>query len=176
MCIDVGWRKLCRGDFLLHAANTYYDRRRCPGDGTTVWHLHGIAFALNGNGPSKREWTCHWQQGGWAGRQAGSGPRNHVTDWQGTGFIQWLLATALAAAQLFHTGHSSNRSPLMLKTAALVQNWSCARYALELVLSGISRCILKFIWVHHEISQMGCKGCVWSLVQITSKSQALKRK
>lgn len=46
-----------------------------------------------------------------AGRQAvAQRPEDHVTDCQGTGFIQWLLAAALAAAQLFHTGRSSNRS------------------------------------------------------------------
>lgn len=46
-----------------------------------------------------------------AGRQAvAHRPEDHVTDCQGTGFIQWLLAAALAAAQLFHTGRSSNRS------------------------------------------------------------------
>ena len=46
-----------------------------------------------------------------AGRQAvAQRPEDHVTRCQGTGFIQWLLAAALAAAQLFHTGRSSNRS------------------------------------------------------------------
>ncbi|TNN87177.1 hypothetical protein EYF80_002379 [Liparis tanakae] len=37
-------------------------------------------------------------------------PEDHVTHCQGTEFIQWLLAAALAAAQLFHTGRNSNRS------------------------------------------------------------------
>lgn len=42
-----------------------------------------------------------------AGRQAvAQRPEDHVTNCQGTGFIQWLLA----AAQLFHIGRSSNRS------------------------------------------------------------------
>ncbi|KAA8582315.1 hypothetical protein FQN60_009055 [Etheostoma spectabile] len=44
---------------------------------------------------------------GQAGTQAvAQRPKDHVTQSQGTGFIQWLLA----AAQLFHTGRSSNRS------------------------------------------------------------------
>lgn len=43
-------------------------------------------------------------------------PEDHVTRCQGTGFIQWLLA----AAQLFRTGRSSNRSLLLKQQFSVV--------------------------------------------------------
>lgn len=97
------------------------------------WHR----FALNGNGPSKPR---RGQRGsvplaaGQAGGQAGGGPQDHVTDWQGTGFIQWLLVTALAAAQLSHTGHSSNRLlPLKQQHCVVAPELDLCMYVLELL-------------------------------------------
>lgn len=108
----VWWR---RPDFLFPATNTWdcllcpsQWQSRCAASTLCDTDLHWMGWPLV---PKPERWMIERSTDSRAGRQAvAQRPEDHVTACQGTGFIQWLLAAALAAAQLFHSGRSSNRS------------------------------------------------------------------
>lgn len=130
MCIDVWRRKLCGGDFLLPAINTYRWLSQWQND--CHWDSdshHGIDLQGMGMVPPRpggaREWTCHWQQGRQAGRPADRHWPSGPCDWL-TGYWVHSVAAGYSAGSgpaLPHRPQQQQVAPV--KTAAL-HNCSCA--------------------------------------------------
>lgn len=137
--------------------------------------LHDTDLHWMREGGGAGRWMIESSADSGAGRQAvAQRPEDHVTNCQGTGFIQWLLA----AAQLFHIGRSSNRSlPLKQQLSVVapepvlciccflglrcVRTWVC--------LCDVSRCVYNVRTsvlqsTHREAE--GISRFAWSLVWI----------